>query len=746
VPGGVANVENLRRDNMGKKPKLTPEIYARHYKQIGSKAGVARVLGMDERNLRRFVQRNQKEIDSLLKAGKDDNPAFSMPAKDSGPDVHQQVLKALNKEIALSALSDSFKVSQRVMQAYIDDLIEQGYSIENRDGILHLCRTVVLQENIHDEPWSGNKIIRFGVVSDKHFCSKYQQLTLLNKLYDTFEAEGIRTVYDPGDISDGFKMRAGHEHEIFVHGADDQADYIIKNHPYRKGIKTRFVLGNHDTSHIKTGGHDIGKAIAREREDLEYLGIYNAKINLTPNCTIEVNHPLDGACFDDKTEILTKDGWKLFSELNQSDFVATMTKSEHEFQWQQPTEITIQDYSGDMIHFKSRTVDLMVTPNHGLWVRRNPAQSNFKEHLIMPSKSHSKVDYNWKRVTAQEIYDNYCRQRWQFTNSCDKWKGKIENTEIKIPFIESKNKGMADKMHHYGAFFIDDFIEFIAWFVTEGYVGKKRLSICQSQRVNPENHAMIVNLLDRMGINYRIRGRDNKDFIIDSVELAQHIHNICGKGSREKHLPSFIKELPTSYLKKILDIMIRGDGWINNKGFGFKSISKQLRTDFMEMAVKCGYAVSEHKDTVNICSIQTKPTVNELPSTILYNGKVYCCKVPNELILVRRNGKSTWSHNSYALSYTIQKLIDSMSGGEKPNILLNGHHHKSMYLFYRNIHAFECGTACAQTPWMKGKRIAAHVGGWIIEVHVDKEGTITRCKNEFIPFYRTIKDDYKNWI
>jgi hypothetical protein len=37
------------------------------------------------------------------------------------------------------------------------------------------------------------------------------------------------------------------------------------------------------------------------------------------------------------------------------------------------------------------------------------------------------------------------------------------------------------------------------------------------------------------------------------------------------------------------------------------------------------------------------------------------------------------------------------------------------------------------------------MGGWIIEVHVNEEGTITRIKQEMIPFYRAIKDDYRNW-
>jgi hypothetical protein len=43
---------------------------------------------------------------------------------------------------------------------------------------------------------------------------------------------------------------------------------------------------------------------------------------------------------------------------------------------------------------------------------------------------------------------------------------------------------------------------------------------------------------------------------------------------------------------------------------------------------------------------------------------------------------------------------------------------------------------------MRGKRIPAHVGGWIVEVHVDDEGTVTRCKGEFVPFYVALENDY----
>jgi hypothetical protein len=114
---------------------------------------------------------------------------------------------------------------------------------------------------------------------------------------------------------------------------------------------------------------------------------------------------------------------------------------------------------------------------------------------------------------------------------------------------------------------------------------------------------------------------------------------------------------------------------------------------------------------------------------------------PNCTLELRHPGDGT----SYAISYKSEKLLDSLMGGEKPNIMAIGHYHKSEYIFYRNVHCIQTGCLEAQTPFMKSKSIAAMMGGWIIEVHVNDEGNITRIKQEFIPFYRAIKDDYKNW-
>ena len=66
--------------------------------------------------------------------------------------------------------------------------------------------------------------------------------------------------------------------------------------------------------------------------------------------------------------------------------------------------------------------------------------------------------------------------------------------------------------------------------------------------------------------------------------------------------------------------------------------------------------------------------------------------------------------NSYALSYRLQKLVEAITGGRKPNILLAGHVHKFCYIFERNIHAISVPCLQMQTAFMRGKKLAAHTG------------------------------------
>lgn len=151
--------------------------------------------------------------------------------------------------------------------------------------------------NNRDVEWNGAKVIRFALMGDTQLGSKYAQLTYLHDFYDICEQEGITEVYHTGDITEGLKMRTGHEYELYTISADEMREDVIANYPKRDGIKTYFITGNHDASIYKHVGYDIGQAIANERSDLVYLGRDCAVIHLTPKCTLELRHPWDGTAY-----------------------------------------------------------------------------------------------------------------------------------------------------------------------------------------------------------------------------------------------------------------------------------------------------------------------------------------------------------------------------------------------------------------------------------------------------------------
>lgn len=106
--------------------------------------------------------------------------------------------------------------------------------------------------------------------------------------------------------------------------------------------------------------------------------------------------------------------------------------------------------------------------------------------------------------------------------------------------------------------------------------------------------------------------------------------------------------------------------------------------------------------------------------------------IGNSRLMLTHPSKGT----AYAISYQIQKFIESLTGGEKPHILLVGHYHKAEWMpLYRNVNAFQAGCIQDQTRFMRERNIAAHKGFWIISGGMSKQGLITNTLAEFFPGY-----------
>lgn len=129
---------------------------------------------------------------------------------------------------------------------------------------------------------------------------------------------------------------------------------------------------------------------------------------------------------------------------------------------------------------------------------------------------------------------------------------------------------------------------------------------------------------------------------------------------------------------------------------------------------------------------------------------VYLGHMEHDIVLEAKNGTTVirvvhpGGGSAYAISYTPQKIVESYQGGEKPHVLLIGHYHKASYDYIRGVHTIQGGCTEDQTPFMRKKRLAAHLGGWVFEFTVGEHGEIVRFRQEFFPFYD--RDFYdKKW-
>lgn len=211
------------------------------------------------------------------------------------------ILEFIRKETDIRKICQQLKIEEYELLGVIELLKREGHRIEvyNKDGeykINFLTNTVLADNNIF-ELKEKTKKIKLGVLGDTHLCCKYQQLSLINQAYTDFHNRGIKTVIHTGDMVDGdYKTRPDHIYSLFKFGATEQADYVIDMYPKVDGIKTYFIQGSHDTTHIKNGGADVGKMIASERKDMIDLGIYSGTLDIN-KCKIQVLHPGGGSSY-----------------------------------------------------------------------------------------------------------------------------------------------------------------------------------------------------------------------------------------------------------------------------------------------------------------------------------------------------------------------------------------------------------------------------------------------------------------
>ncbi len=357
-------------------------------------------------------------------------------------------------------------------------------------------------------------------------------------------------------------------------------------------------------------------------------------------------------CYSSDTEILTENGWKTFDKLSKSERVGVFQARFKRIRFEKPKKTYWMKYKGEMVSFKHREIDLLVTPNHRMLVQER--KGNRKFHVVEAK------DWVGERFVLQT----------------GNWIG-ISKRYMRIP--KSKNNYGVKKKSINIKF--ADWAEFLGLFLSEGFCTHGRVYVCQVKK--SKHFSRMHAILRKLPFNIFI---EKNGFRINSVQLADYLSQFGH--AHEKFVPSEIKNSKPEIINSFLSAFCLGDGDIHRGQMRLCSSSKRLISDLQELFMKTGsvgvITVDKRTRMLNPINKKYYPArpiyaieVKKKNKTSIrknnihavdYDGYVGCVNVSTGFVIVRRNyriaicgntgGMGSYSDSSHLLPFISQKDYD----------------------------------------------------------------------------------------
>ncbi|WP_247008188.1 DNA polymerase domain-containing protein [Halorientalis litorea] len=403
---------------------------------------------------------------------------------------------------------------------------------------------------------------------------------------------------------------------------------------------------------------------------------------------------LDLKCFSPDTDVLTPDGPKSITEIDEGEDVYTLDPDTFECEVKPVAEThEYENKFGELHHLSGNTHDFKITENHRMlyskergWDEQDPADFEFAEyrdvpeyeryafpqHEAMAGRSPETFDLideiDGGHVVAyyeDDLREFRHRMPEQVTDSLDLVHGtseamglqkKVGKYLVPLPvYREYRNviDEHADEVFlKYDAqhretplsFEMANWLELVGWYVTEGSADRAAGRIVIHQDTDSEREA-ICRLLDEMGINYNV---DETGVNVSNEYLLDWFVENCGKGYSEKRLPEWVFDFDGELLTVLLNTMIRGDGSRADSGLGkFWTKSESLKDGIATVAVRCGHkpTVSKQSDGTWYVSVGKRGSFKKSTNATVeeHDGNVHCITAEdNHVVLAGRNGNFQW--------------------------------------------------------------------------------------------------------